>query len=84
MRKKTLKELEECFGVESYFDFLCKFWIRGDKVLAMNLFREMKSSDMKDFMNELNFCTFTQEFGDGPWQMEFLHEIIYSLKTIVL
>lgn len=80
MGKRTLESLAKLYYVEDYFDFICQAWLNGEKKLAMNLFNDMKSSDKKDFMNELNYCTFMRKFGDGPWQMDFLHEIIYSLK----
>ncbi len=81
MRKKTLKELEKQFKEDNFFDFICRKWVQGEEILAMSLFKEMRSDDKKDFMNELNYCTFTKKFGDGPWQMEFLQKIIYSINV---
>lgn len=65
-------------NTKNFFHLICKTYIDGDKDKAISLFKEMRPSDKKDFMNELNYCTF-KKFGDGPWQMDLLHDIIYSL-----
>ncbi len=78
MAKKTLESLAGAYEVEDFFDYLCETWLNGNKKSAIELFYEMKPSDRLDFMNELNYCTFN---GDGPWQMDFLRDIIYSLRT---
>ena len=75
-----MESLAKAYEVVDFFDYLCETWINGNKKSAIELFNEMKPSDRLDFMNELNYCTFMRKFGDGPWQMDFLHDIIYSLK----
>ncbi|UKK52701.1 hypothetical protein [Prevotella sp. E2-28] len=79
MAKRTLKNLAATYEVENFFDYICESYINGNKEQAIKLFYEMCRKDRADFMNELNYCTFTRSFGDGPWQMDLLHEIIYSL-----
>lgn len=77
MAKKALESLAKSYDVESFFGYICDTWINGNKKSAIELFYEMKPKDRLDFMNELNYCTFD---GDGPWQMDLLRDIIYSLK----
>ena len=77
---KTLNELTKAFDVDNFFDYICKQWLAGNESYALNLFDSMRPADKKDFMNELNHGTFMQKMGDGPWQMEFLREIIYSIN----
>lgn len=79
MAKRTLESLAKMYEVEDFFDYICESYINGNKKQAIELFYEMGPRDRANFMNELNYCTFMQEFGDGPWQMDLLHEIIYSL-----
>lgn len=80
MAAKSLQCLGMKYNTKNFFHFVCKTFKDGDKEKAVSLFKEMRPDDKKDFMNELNYCTFTEQFGDGPWQMDLLHEIIYSLK----
>lgn len=77
MAKKTLESLAKAYEVDDFFDYICETYLNGNKKSALELFNEMRPGDRKDFMNELNYCTFD---GDGPWQMDLLHSIIYSLK----
>lgn len=77
--KKSLESLAKCYEVEDFYGYICESWINGNKKQAVELFFEMNPKDRADFMNELNYCTFTQDFGDGEWQMDLLHNIIYAL-----
>lgn len=77
MAKRTLGSLAKAYEVEDFFGYICETWINGNKRSALELFYEMKAGDRKDFMNELNYCAFD---GDGPWQMDLLRDIIYSLR----
>lgn len=77
MAKKSLENLAKSYEVENFFDYICETFINGNKAETLELFYEMRPSDRLDFMNELNYCTFDH---DGPWQMDLLHDIIYSLR----
>lgn len=77
MAKKSLENLAKSYEVENFFDYICESFINGNKQQALELFYEMRPSDRLDFMNELNYCTFD---NDSPWQMDLLHDIIYSLR----
>lgn len=79
MAKKTLENLAKSYEVEDFFDYICETYLNGNKKSALELFCEMRPKDRVDFMNELNYCTFTQKFGDGEWQMDLLHNILYFL-----
>lgn len=80
MGKKSLESLAKAYEVEDFCEYLCETWLNGNKKSAVELFHEMKPKDKLDFMNELNYCTYLLDYGDGPWQMDFLHDIIYSLR----
>ncbi len=77
MAKKSLENLAKSYEVENFFDYICESFINGNYQQTLELFYEMRPSDRLDFMNELNYSTFD---NDGPWQMDLLHDIIYSLK----
>ena len=79
MIRKTLESLAKTYEVEDFFEYICETYLNGNKKSALELFFEMKPKDRADFMNELNYCTFAQKLGDGEWQMDLLHDIIYSL-----
>lgn len=76
MKKNTLESLAELYKVDDFTIYICDTWLEEKKALALQLFYMMQPKDRADFMNELNYCTFEK---DGPWQMDFLHDIIYSL-----
>ena len=79
MAKKSLESLAKDYEVEDFFDYICESYLNGNRTNAIELFFEMKPKDRVDFMNELNYCTFLLKFGDGDWQMNLLHDILYSL-----
>ena len=79
MAKKTLESLAKKYEVDNFFDYICETQLNGNKKSALDLFYEMGPKDRVDFMNELNYCTFMEAFGDGEWQMDMLHDILYSL-----
>ena len=77
---KSLKALCKEYEVEDFFKYICNVFTQSsDKFHAISLFKQMRKNDKKDFMIELNNCTFG-EFGDGPWQVELLDCIINSLE----
>ena len=69
-------------NTKNFFNFICERYLDGKEDEALELFKEMRPGDKKDFMNELNYCTFKDipKSDGGPWQMDFLRRIIYSLK----
>ncbi len=80
MGRRTLASLCEEYEVKDYFELLCKVWLTGKKKEALRMVFQMRPKNIKEFMVELNNCTFTGILGDdGPWQPEFLDKIIWEL-----